>query len=73
MVRMVRRRNGKYSIYRNGILIIDNLEFEVALFISQDLSDAEEELSCFIDDILSDHIASQVKKAFGDMEVEKND
>lgn len=73
MVRMVRRRNGKYSIYRDGILVIDNLDFEVALFISQDLSDAEEELSCFIDDILSDYISAQVRKAFGELEDDKND
>lgn len=64
MIRTVRRRNGLYSLYRNGVLIIDNLDFDVAMFIATDLSDAEEELTCFMDDILSDYIVDKVRDAY---------
>lgn len=56
MVRLVRRKNGLYDIYRDGCLLINSIPGVDAFELYEEISKAENELLTFCDSLLHEHV-----------------
>lgn len=52
MVRLIRKKEGYYNLYRNGNLLVSNLNALDAFTMQAKLIEAEEKLNDFIDDLI---------------------